>query len=231
MPPRREKVATRCVDRVKLGCALPPLQRPVLMTQVVGDALDLRSEIRSGACHRFVDRSVGRVTAQNLLYPRLEGHRLALRAGGEIGGSQDVGCGTDLAGEFGQRFREAALGGLVPATAVMCHEGSEPRRESATPQMPRTVNRVHAGVDKARRISKIVKPGRRNDQDALGDLNVLGEFLRASANSLHMPPAVGEFRDVQMVSSETSGHRDEVVHTIRLLNPRATVYRAEGIFC
>src|SRR6266536_4534305 len=60
------------------------LRGPDRLSNTIGRAPDLRCQYWSRVAHRPVHRTINGVSPQNLLQACLEGHRLALWAGGQI---------------------------------------------------------------------------------------------------------------------------------------------------
>ncbi len=108
-------------------------------------------------------------------------------------------CRNNSYGAVDSQFsREATLLRLVDGAGVMSNEPHEPIRSAETHEVPRTVDRVEAGVTKLRGVAKIVEPGRGHQEIPLFLWDSRGYLTGTSRYGLSVQPTVPERRQQRL---------------------------------
>lgn len=131
------------------------------------------------------------VAVQDLCHARIEGHRLPLWAGGQVGGRQRVRDGAVFERELIEVMGQTAFAGLESSAAVVRHEGGQSQWIATAQETPGAVNGVHPGLDQIGCVAEIVQPCCGDEQAAVREVHGDHELPGSLGDGLHVSPSIG----------------------------------------
>jgi len=173
---------------------------------------DLHGEGWAGLKHGLVDGAVRRVAVKDFRHARVEGHRLPLRAGGQVGGGQRVRDRAVFEHELIEGVGEPTFTGFESSAAVVSHERGEPQREVAAQEVVGAVYGMHSGLGQFGCVADVVQPSSGDKQVAVREVHGGYELPGPLGDGLHVSPSVRERWHVQVTLGEFRGGADKIVH-------------------